>query len=290
MRPILLTTATLALTTAVLASWATPAFAGCTPPAGLERLVADWAAKRPSGRLGLSDMDEALCMREGLVRKLGEHQGRMVGYKAGLTNKAVQARFGTDAPVAGILLEGMILEDGAKVPAAYGARPVWEADLLLVVKDGGINTAKTSEDVLEHISGFRPFIELADLVFGPDEKLDGLQITAINVGARLGVAGRETPLDASAETVKALADMKVVARDAGGAVLAEGTGAATLGNPLAVVLWLIEDLARSGRRLQAGDLISVGAFTPLTPPKPGQTVTVGYAGLPGNPTVSVTFE
>lgn len=283
MRSVLVMTATLALL-------AMPAFADCTPPAGVDRLAADWAAKTPSVTLDLAGMDEALCARDALVGKLAESQGRVVGYKAGLTNEAVQERFGTDAPVAGILLEKMILEDGVKVPAAYGARPVWEADLLLVVKDDGINAAKTPEEALAHISGFRPFIELPDLVFGPDQKLDGLQLTAINVGARLGVAGGETPLEASTETVKALADMKVVARGADGSVLAEGAGAATLGNPLAAVVWLVEDLAGSGRRLQAGDLISVGSFTPLTPPKPGETVTVGYEGLPGNPSVSVTFE
>jgi 2-keto-4-pentenoate hydratase len=36
-----------------------------------------------------------------------------------------------------VLLERMILPDGAKVPAAFGARGVWEADMLFVVKDEG---------------------------------------------------------------------------------------------------------------------------------------------------------
>jgi 2-keto-4-pentenoate hydratase len=73
-------------------------------------------------------------------------------------------------------------------------------------------------------------------------------------------------------------------------VLAEGIGAATLGNPLNVVVWLVEDLAKSGHKFSAGDLISVGSFTPLTPPKPGQTVTVRYEGFPGTPKATVTFQ
>ena len=136
----------------------------------------------------------------------------------------------------------------------------------------------------------RPFIELPDLALAPSEKLDGTQLMAINVAARLGVVGAEVPLEPAPETLKALAEMKIVATDASGATLAENTGAATLGNPLNVVLWLVEDLAKSGRKLSAGDLISVGSFTPLTPPKPGQTVTVRYEGLPGTPKVSVKFE
>jgi 2-keto-4-pentenoate hydratase len=114
--------------------------------------------------------------------------------------------------------------------------------------------------------------------------------SAINVAARLGVAGEEVPLQATPETVKTLADARIVASDASGATLAESTGAATLGNPLNAVVWLVEDLAKAGRKLAAGDLISVGSFTPLTPPKAGQAISVRYEGLPGTPKVSLTFE
>jgi 2-keto-4-pentenoate hydratase len=62
------------------------------------------------------------------------------------------------------------------------------------------------------------------------------------------------------------------------------------GNPLNAVVWLVADLARTGRKLAAGDLVSVGSFTPLTPPKPGQAVTVRYEGFPGTPKVSLTFQ
>ncbi len=81
-----------------------------------------------------------------------------------------------------------------------------------------------------------------------------------------------------------------MATDASGTTLAENTDAATLGHPLNVVVWLVEELAKGGRKLSAGDLISVGAFTPLTPPKPGLEVTVRYEGLPGTPKASVRFE
>ena len=213
-----------------------------------------------------------------------------MGYKAGLTAKAVQERFKADGPVSGTLLEAMILPDGATVPAAYGARPVWEADMLLVVKDAGINAATTPEAALRHISGMRAFVELPDLALAPTETLDGTQLLAINVAARLGVAGPEVPLQADADTVGLLASARIVATDASGATLAESTGAATLGNPLNAVIWLVQDLAKAGRTLKAGDLISVHSFTPLTPPKPGQDVTVQYEGLPGTPRVTVRFQ
>jgi 2-keto-4-pentenoate hydratase len=275
--------------TGLLASNAT-ALADCPSPEEIRRYVEQWQARQPVKALPVSDMKDAACARDRIVEALGGTLGKVIGYKAGLTAKASQERFNATAPVSGVLLERMILKDGATVPANFGARGVWEGDMLLVVKDEGINQAKTPEEALRHIAALRPFIELPDLALAPNEKLDGTQLLAINVAARLGVVGAEVPLEPAPDTLKALAEMKIVATDASGATLAENTGAATLGNPLNVVVWLVEDLAKSGRKLSAGDLISVGSFTPLTPPKPGQTVTVRYEGLPGTPKVSVKFE
>jgi 2-keto-4-pentenoate hydratase len=264
--------------------------AACPDAAAISGFVADWEAKRPAKALPVATVEDATCARDKLATALQGKLGKVVGYKAGLTAKAVQERFKANGPVSGVLFETMILKDGAKLPAAYGARPVWEADMLLVVKDEGINTAKTPEEALRHISGMRPFIELPDLALAPGETLDGTQLLAINVAARFGVAGAEVPLKADAATLALLAETKIVATDASGAVLAEGTGAATLGNPLNSVIWLVQDLAKSGRKLGAGDLISVGSFSPLTPPKPGQHITVRYEGFAGAPKVSVQFE
>ncbi|HEY6168678.1 MAG TPA: hypothetical protein VI454_11605, partial [Verrucomicrobiae bacterium] len=53
----------------------------------------------------------------------------------------------------------------------------------------------------------------------------------------------------------------------------------------------VKDLAATGEKLKAGDLISLGSFARPEPPKAGQTVTVRYDGLPGDPlAVSVSFS
>lgn len=255
------------------------------------RFLAAWEDARPAPAIGADvSMTVARCIQRRIVEKLAPEYGRIVGYKAGLTSKAVQERFGVDQPVRGTLLEGMILADGSIIPTDFGARPVWEADMLLVVADDDINEATTAEQAMAHIRGMHAFVELPDLAIGADAKMTGTVMTAINVGARYGVAGPEVPLEPGAATVEALRDVRVVVTDGEGKTLSENTGAATLGTPLNAVLWLISDLVESGRRLRAGDLISVGSFSPLTPPQPGQTVIVRYEGLPGTPRVSVVFE
>ena len=151
--------------------------------------------------------------------------------------------------------------------------------------------AKTSLEALEGISVFRPFIELPDLVFDPQVKLDGPNLLAIDAGARLGVLGESVRLPATEESVKQLADMHIDVLDQTGARLGGGKGADVLDNPLNAVLWLAESLKAEGKSLKDGDLLSLGSFSALLPPKAGVTATVRYTGLSFVPVeVSVRFE
>ena len=118
-------------------------------PPQSQQLAANFQAMKPTSGLSKDmTMAEAERIRDGLVAELSASQGKVVGYKAGLTNPAVQKRFGTTSPVRGVLLEKMLLDDGAEVPLKFGAIPFFEADLVVVVKDEGINQAKTPADVL----------------------------------------------------------------------------------------------------------------------------------------------
>jgi 2-keto-4-pentenoate hydratase len=235
-------------------------------------------------------MRDAECGRRRLVERLEASDNRIVGYKAGLTNRALQERFGVASPVRGVLLEKMLLADGADVPADFGARPLVEADLLVVVKDAAIHQARTRVEVLRSLSMVIPFIELPDLLVAEGEKLSAPLIVSLNVGARLGVVGKGVPVQATPEFADALAAMRVVVSDQGGKELASGKGAAILDQPLNAVLWLVQDLEKSKTRLKPGDLLSLGSFTDPLAPYPGLGVTVRYEGLPGNPAVSVRFR
>ncbi len=45
----------------------------------------------------------------------------------------------------------------------WGARPVFEADLVLEVGGSAINPAATPAEAMEHVALVRPFLELSDL-------------------------------------------------------------------------------------------------------------------------------
>ena len=95
-------------------------------------IVARQPVPVPAGEMSVAD---GLCGRDKVVRYLAQISGPVVGYKAGLTNLAVQQRFKHDAPLRGTLFQGMLLRDGAELAVDYGIRPVFEADLVVEVAD-----------------------------------------------------------------------------------------------------------------------------------------------------------
>lgn len=186
------------------------------------------------------------------------------------------------------------MESGATVPVKFGSRGLFEGDLLVRVSSAGINQVKTPEDVLAAIDQIIPFMELPDLLVENPKQLSGAGITAINVGARLGVVGKPLPVPSDGKArqrlLAELRDMKVVLKDGDGKELSSGKGSDVLGQPLNAVVWLAGALAQHGQALQPGDLVSLGSFSALLPPQPGLRVSLTYEGLSGAEPVAVSFE
>lgn len=264
--------------------------AACFSDAEAAALVVQFMDKQPvPNPQGLSLVDGE-CTRAKVNRLLELSLGRPVGYKVAFPSTAVQARFEAASPVWGRLYAPMLLPDGAVISAAFGARPVFEADLLVRVSNARINLARAPMEVLNGIDQVIPFIELADLVVDVPTQLDGAVMSAINAGARLGVIGRPITVQRNAEFARRLRDMRVVTQQGDGGGLDQGHGAEVGAHPLNAVVWLVQDLAREGRALKKGDLVSLGSFSRLLSPKPGLTVAVRYEGLPGTPVVTVGFR
>ncbi len=252
-----------------------------------DALYVAFVAKVPAVAPGVRTLAEAYRVQDAFVRRLSVPLGPVVGYKVGLTSKAVQKRFGVDHPLRGQLLERMLLEDGARVPARFGARPIAEADLLVRVKDAGVNQARTVAEAWEHLDAVIPFIELPDLLVRKGDPLTAPVITAINVGARLGVMGAAIPTERLAAGDLAAMTVHVYA---GGKEAMAVPGKAILGHPLNALLWLVRDLKADGKALRAGDLVSLGSFGRPLLPRPGTELRVVYEGLFGNQSVAVRFK
>ncbi len=264
------------------ASLSAPAFAACPQDAAVEALARSLLASQPAQPLaGMTSLEHGQCAQEKLVAVMVQHWGRPVGYKVGLTNAAAQQRFGVSHPVTGTIYESTVrLRSGSEVPARFGSVPTVEADLIVRVSSEAINEARTHLEVLRAIDQVIPFIELPDLVLASG--MDGPNLLAINVGARLGVVGDPIPVQATEEFAARLGSMTVVMGN-GERELARAPGTALLGHPLNVLPWLAQDLRSRGERLRVGELISLGGFSPALPTEPGRTYTVRYKNLLAQP-------
>ncbi|RVU20191.1 2-keto-4-pentenoate hydratase [Methylobacterium oryzihabitans] len=271
---------------------ATPAEAACPADDAVAATQTAFAEGNPAKSFGPGlTVADGLCAQDKLVARLRPQLGRVVGYKAAATSKRIQEVLKLDGPARGTLLERMLLPDGSEVAASPAFMS--EADMLLVVKDEGVNDATEPAEIVRHLSAAVPFIELpgATSQLAKGEVLDGPNLIALNAFARQGVTGTPIPLTGSAADVEALGTMQITFVDDTGKEHARSPGSAVLGHPLAVVAWLARDLKASGIRLKAGDVISLGSFSPFVPPQAGRTMTARYEGLPGGDgQVSVRFR
>lgn len=271
------------------------AHAQCLDENAIADKAARWIDKQTlRGFSPAMSLADAACTRERFVAALRanpQYGGRVMGYKAALTNPDVQKRFGAAAPVRGVLLTRMLtMESGFPVYGNYGARPVFEADLLVEVGDDAINEARTPLEALKALSRVHPFVELADLVVAEGEPFNAAVITAINAGARNGIFGHGIAVQPTQAFADALRDMRVVLTDDLGREHANAPGSAIMGHPLNAVLWLVDDVRKSGGRLRVGDKLSLGSFSaPLTPTRETR-ITVRYIGLPGDPEIHLRFR
>lgn len=236
-------------------------------------------------------LKQAQQIQNQFVEILSSKLGKKIGYKAGLTNKIAQEKFGINHPLSGVLLEKMILDNGAIIPDNFGAKTMLEGDLMVRVKSEAINQAKTPEETLKYLDAVIPFVELPDLVYDNQVQLTASKLVAINVGARLGVKGKAITIDSSQEWQDKLANIEIVIKDENNQLLATGNSSNLLGNPLEVVFWLKNNLNDQGILLKQGDLLSLGTITPMIPLKPNTVITAEYSGVSPNPVqVKMTFS
>jgi len=234
-------------------------------------------------------MEQAMKIQAQFVDGLKPSFGEIVGYKAGLTNPNAQKAFGVPHPVRGTLLKKMLLNSGSVIEANYGSRPFAEGDLILRVGSAEINKAKTQRQILECIDAVIPFIELPDLPYAKEVKLNGAALAAVNVAARFGVMGSPIPVMASEEWMNRLKNFNLQVLDDKGTVISEGQGNSLLGDPLTVVLWIKDSLNAEGKNLNKGDLLSLGSITKGIPTAPNTSLRAHYTDLDPKGPIDITI-
>ncbi|MDK9721463.1 MAG: hypothetical protein OEL53_09800 [Rhodospirillales bacterium] len=280
----------LAIFLGLLMGLALPVEAACPGPEALAAYAAEFGAAKKSQGFGKQITEaEAECARNRLAEALMPVMGAPVGYKAVFTNPDAQKRFGVSGPAWGTMYGRWMFRDGVRLPKGFGALQRFEADFMVVVKDGGLAEARTPLEALKHIDFIVPFIELPDLML--EGKIAGPELIATNSAFRGGVMGEPIAVKPSPALLAALAEMEViVVNETDGKEIGREKGSVLMDQPINAAIWLANALKKDGIKLKQGDLLSLGGYLGSKPIIPGGKASVTYKGLPGDPKVTVSFE
>lgn len=213
-----------------------------------------------SGSYPLIDMDDAYAIQAEWVRLKRQAGDSIVGWKIGLTSKAMQAALAIDIPDSGVLLESMVFDNGAIVPAGRFIQPRVEAEIAFIMRKPLEGCDLSVQAILDVTEAIVPALEILDtrvLRFDPGsgrprKVFDTIADNAANAGIVLG-----TPVTDFREI-----DLRwigaIVSRN--GDVEETGLGAGVLGDPALAVSWLVERLGRYGDRVEAGQVVLSGSF------------------------------
>jgi 2-oxo-hept-3-ene-1,7-dioate hydratase len=233
------------------------------------------------------DMDDAYAIQSALVDHKQASGRSIIGWKIGLTSKAMQYALNIDIPDSGILFDDMAFENGAHVPAGRFIQPRVEAEIAFVMSDDIAGADVLGQDIIAATAYVAPSLEILDTRIKRIDPATGKTRTvfdtiadnAANAGVVLG-AEKHNITDFNLRWVGA-----IVHRD--GEVEETGLGAGVLNDPVESMVWLVRRLARYGQGLRKGDIVLSGSFIrPIECPS-GSKIDADFGAF-GR--VSITFD
>jgi 2-keto-4-pentenoate hydratase len=197
---------------------------------------------------------QAYRMQNAVVTALGNgNPNEVSGYKVGLTESDVQERLGVAEPIIGCLLDRLIHPSGMSLSASAFGRLAIECEIaLLIDKPADIETSLlTWSDIRSVHAAF----ELIDDHGASLDQADGPSIIADNAWHAGVILAQGLPVtrdwDACPPSGALSQNEQTVATVGPDPIL---------GGPLSAANWVNAFLARSGKRLQSGDIVLTGAL------------------------------
>jgi 2-oxo-hept-3-ene-1,7-dioate hydratase len=205
-------------------------------------------------------MDDAYEVQNAIYRAKLAEERKVIGWKIGLTSKAMQAALNIDIPDSGILFDDMLFETGATVPKGRFIQPRAEAEIAFVMKDAIGGADVTRDDVIAATDFVAPSLEILDTrILRKDPETGKARIITDTISDNAANAG--IVLGAERHAVDAH-DLRWV-----GAITAcndeveeTGLGAGVLNDPVESVVWLARRMAQYGQTIEPGHIILSGSF------------------------------
>jgi 2-oxo-hept-3-ene-1,7-dioate hydratase len=224
-------------------------------------------------------IDDAYAVQAALVtRKLASGRKR-IGWKIGLTSRAMQEALKITTPDSGVLFDDMLFENGCSIPAGRFIQPRIETEIAFRMRADLSGADVDAADVLAATGWCAPALEILDTRIcrsDPKTKIlrsvcDTISDNAANAGIILGQE-RHDPADIDRRFAGC-----ILTRD--GIVEETGLAAGVLGDPATSVAWLVMRLNRYGQGLKAGDIVLSGSFIRPVEALPGSQFHADFGSL-----------
>lgn len=236
---------------------------------------------QPSATHPEMDASDAYAIQQRIVAARLAAGERIVGWKVGLTSKAMQQMLGVSEPDYAAVLSGWFAEDGVAIPRTDLIAPRVEAEIGFILKAPLRGPGVTVQDVLAATAAVTPCIEVIDSRVR-DWKI-GLVDTVADMAssARVVVGRTRIPIEGL--------DLRLIGAvlERNGEVVATGAGAAVLGHPAAGVAWAANTLGALGVTMEPGHVVIPGAVHAAAPAGAGDVFTATFDRL-GSVTVRFT--
>lgn len=213
--------------------------------------------------------DEAYRIADAFVRELTATEGPVAGYKIGTFEAGMYDNGPVDGwsgPVTAIMFSNGLHQSGHRVSVDCCHFTFVEADFAAEVGSDDINEAETDLEILAALKGFRPFIEMPDILSTAGGS--NLSDIALNYDFRTGILGELILVPATQTGLNRLNSFRYQMTNELGDVLGEGNIRDAY-EPIYRVRALRDRLLKRGRRLRVGDILSLGNMGTIRPLKEG---------------------
>jgi 2-keto-4-pentenoate hydratase len=225
---------------------------------------------------GSFSIERAYEIQTVLAKGLSKRLGDVSGYKVAYASKAAQEQFGIDEPASGPLFRLQRVPNGSKLPASDFVEIAMETEIAFTIGKRIDRPVRNVEQLKGHVKWVHAAFDIGDYRFVSDESKPTPQdMIATGVGAHLHVLGpgvAAEKIDVDAVTLKLLRN---------GQILAESPATNVMGSPWNSLLWLANNLAKTGGAQEPGDVVVSGTAAPAYKTK-GPKIKGRYRGECGD--------
>ncbi len=215
----------------------------------------------------------------------GQLGQQVAGWKIAAFKPELQKALRTDSPIYGRVFAPNVRRSPVSVERATLCSPIPEVEYQVLLGQDlpPRDTPYTLEEISDAVASIHPGLELAECRFIHDDNFPPLAaILADGAGGSSIIYG--PPIEDWQNRDIASREVTLLCN---GEPLRRGCAKAAIDHPLHPLLWLANELSRTGVGMRAGQMISTGTLTGMFAPRAGSTYVADFGDF-GSITLKVT--